>query len=47
MSKSWISIRFSGRVVLAPAKRSLPLITVVVKQNQIRLVDRKPAVDPR
>ncbi|MBN3895337.1 MAG: Rieske 2Fe-2S domain-containing protein [Nostoc sp.] len=36
-----------GRVVHGPAKRSLPLITVVVKQNQIRLVDRKPAVDPR
>ncbi|MEH1850944.1 MAG: Rieske 2Fe-2S domain-containing protein [Nostoc sp.] len=36
-----------GRVVQGPAKRSLPLITVVVKQNQIRLVDRKPAVDPR
>ncbi|MDZ8134043.1 MAG: Rieske 2Fe-2S domain-containing protein [Nostoc sp. DedQUE04] len=36
-----------GRVVRGPAKRSLPLITVVVKQNQIRLVDRKPAVDPR
>ncbi|MDZ7967548.1 MAG: hypothetical protein RM368_21770 [Nostoc sp. DedSLP03] len=36
-----------GRVVRDPAKRSLPLITVVVKQNQIRLVDRKPAVDAR
>ncbi|MFN6538578.1 MAG: Rieske 2Fe-2S domain-containing protein [Nostoc sp. EkiNYC01] len=36
-----------GRVVHGPAKRSLPLITVVVKQNQIRLVDRKPAIDPR
>lgn len=27
-------------------KRLLPLITVVVKQNQVRLFDRKPAVDP-
>ncbi|WP_409882482.1 hypothetical protein [Nostoc sp. ChiSLP03a] len=36
-----------GRVVRNPSKRSLPLITVVVKQNQIRLVDRKPAVDAR
>ncbi|MEH2082773.1 MAG: Rieske 2Fe-2S domain-containing protein [Nostoc sp.] len=35
-----------GRVVPVPAKRSLPLISVVVKQNQICLVDRKPAVDP-
>ncbi|WP_242054970.1 Rieske 2Fe-2S domain-containing protein [Nostoc flagelliforme] len=33
--------------VHAPAKRYLPLITGVVKQNQIRLVDRDPAVDPR
>jgi cytochrome b6-f complex iron-sulfur subunit len=36
-----------GRVIHGPAKRSLPLITVVVKQDQIRLVDRKPAIDPR
>ncbi|MBW4519674.1 MAG: Rieske 2Fe-2S domain-containing protein [Scytolyngbya sp. HA4215-MV1] len=36
-----------GRVVHGPAKRSLPLITVVVKQHQIRLVDQKPALDPR
>ena len=36
-----------GRVVHGPAKRSLPLITVVVKQNQVRLVDQKPAIDPR
>ncbi|PSN19022.1 (2Fe-2S)-binding protein [filamentous cyanobacterium CCP5] len=36
-----------GRVVQGPAPRSLPLITVVVKQNQIRLVDRAPAIDPR
>ncbi len=36
-----------GRVEKGPAKRSLPLVTVVVKQNQIRLVDRQPGVDPR
>ncbi len=36
-----------GRVVHGPAKRSLPLITVVVKQNQVRLVNQKPAIDPR
>ncbi|OUL22773.1 Rieske 2Fe-2S domain-containing protein [Nostoc sp. 106C] len=36
-----------GRVVHGPAKRSLPLITVVVKQNQVRLVATKPAIDPR
>ncbi|BAY22385.1 Rieske [2Fe-2S] domain-containing protein [Calothrix sp. NIES-2100] len=36
-----------GRVVHGPAKRSLPLITVVVKQNQVRLVETKPAIDPR
>ena len=36
-----------GRVVQGPAKRSLPLITVVVKQNQIRLVDQTPTIDPR
>ena len=36
-----------GRVVHGPAKRALPLVTVVVKQNQIRLVDRAPAIDPR
>ncbi|WP_445631758.1 hypothetical protein [Nostoc sp. DSM 114167] len=48
MSLSWISQYDSqGRVVRGPAKRYLPLITVVVKQNQIRLVDGKPAVDPR
>ncbi len=37
----------SGRVVHGRAKRSLPLLTVVVKQNQVRLVAHKPAVDPR
>jgi len=36
-----------GRVVHGPAKRSLPLITVVVKQNQVRLVNQKPTIDPR
>ncbi len=36
-----------GRVVRGPARRSLPLRTALVKQNQIRLVDRAPAVDPR
>jgi cytochrome b6-f complex iron-sulfur subunit len=36
-----------GRVVHGPAPRSLPLVTVVVKQNQIRLVDQAPLVDPR
>lgn len=37
----------AGRVVQGPAQRALPLATVVVKQNQIRLVDRAPALDPR
>ena len=36
-----------GRVLHGPARRSLPLRTVVVKQNQIRLVDHAPAIDPR
>ncbi len=36
-----------GRVVHGPAKRALPLATVIVKQNQIRLVERAPAIDPR
>ncbi|MFB2770537.1 Rieske 2Fe-2S domain-containing protein [Pelatocladus sp. BLCC-F211] len=36
-----------GRVVHGPARYSLPLITVVVKQNQVRLVNQKPATDPR
>lgn len=36
-----------GRVVHGPAKRSLPLATVIVKQNQIRLVERPPVIDPR
>jgi cytochrome b6-f complex iron-sulfur subunit len=36
-----------GKVLHGPAKRSLPLFTVVVKQNQVRLVDVAPAIDPR
>ena len=36
-----------GRVVQGPARRSLGLVTVVVKQNQVRLVARPPAFDPR
>lgn len=36
-----------GRVLHGPARRSLPLRTTVVKQNQIRLVERAPAIDPR
>lgn len=36
-----------GRVVHGPATKDLPLITVVVKQDQVRLVDRSPAIDPR
>ena len=37
----------AGQVLQGPAQRPLPLVTVVVKQNQIRLVDRAPAIDPR
>ena len=36
-----------GRVLQGPAPRALPIITVVVKQNQIRLVDQSPSIDPR
>ncbi len=36
-----------GRVLQGPAVRALPLATVVVKQNQIRLVDQAPIIDPR
>jgi cytochrome b6-f complex iron-sulfur subunit len=36
-----------GRVVKGPAKAALPLLTVVAKQNQIRLVDKAPTLDPR
>ncbi|MEH2375095.1 MAG: Rieske 2Fe-2S domain-containing protein [Nostoc sp.] len=35
-----------GRVVHRPAKPSLALITVLVKQKQVRFIDHKPAVDP-
>jgi cytochrome b6-f complex iron-sulfur subunit len=38
---------YQGRVTRGPAPRSLPLVTVVTKQNQVRLVDRVPANDPR
>ncbi len=36
-----------GRVLKGPAKKALALVTVVVKQDQVRLVDRAPAPDPR
>lgn len=36
-----------GRVIHGPAKRALPLVTVIVKQNQIRLVESSPGIDPR
>lgn len=36
-----------GRVVHGPARRDLGVLTVVVKQNQVRLVGRAPAIDPR
>ncbi|MEA5447290.1 Rieske 2Fe-2S domain-containing protein [Leptolyngbya sp. CCNP1308] len=36
-----------GRLLRGPARKSLPLVTVVERQNQIRLVDRAPSVDPR
>ncbi len=36
-----------GRVLRGPARKPLPLVTVVERQNQIRLVDRAPALDPR
>lgn len=36
-----------GRVVQGPARRNLSLLTVVVKQNQVRLIGRAPAIDPR
>lgn len=35
-----------GRVVHGPAKRSLALLTVVVKQNQVRLVNRQRVIKP-
>ncbi|PSP16721.1 MAG: hypothetical protein BRC58_08410 [Cyanobacteria bacterium QS_8_64_29] len=36
-----------GRVVRGPAKEPPPLATVVVKQGQIRLIERAPGADPR
>ncbi len=36
-----------GLVIHGPARRNLGLLTVVVKQNRIRLVARQPAIDPR
>jgi cytochrome b6-f complex iron-sulfur subunit len=36
-----------GRVVHGPARHNLGLLTVVVKQDQVRLVDHQPAIDPR
>ncbi len=36
-----------GRVLRGPARKPLPLVTVVERQNQIRLVDRAPSIDPR
>jgi cytochrome b6-f complex iron-sulfur subunit len=36
-----------GRVVQGPARKALPILTVVAKQNQVRLVDAVPALDPR
>lgn len=36
-----------GKVEKGPANSDLPLVTVIVKQNQIRLVDREPMLDPR
>ncbi len=36
-----------GKVIHGPARRSLPLLTVVVKENQVRLVDVPPARDLR
>jgi cytochrome b6-f complex iron-sulfur subunit len=36
-----------GKVIRGPAGKPLPLMTIVVKQNQVRLVDKKPAIDPR
>ncbi len=36
-----------GRVTRGPARRPLALVTVVVKENQVRLVDREPRENPR
>jgi cytochrome b6-f complex iron-sulfur subunit len=36
-----------GRRLRGPARQPLPLVTIVERQNQIRLVDRAPSIDPR
>ncbi len=36
-----------GRVLQGPAARSLPIVTAITRQNQIRLVDQAPIIDPR
>ena len=36
-----------GKVKKGPATAPLPLVTVVAKQNQIRLIERSPIRDPR
>jgi len=36
-----------GRQLRGPARKPLPIVTVVERQNQIRLVDRAPSIDPR
>ncbi len=37
----------AGQVLRGPANQPLPLVTVVERQNQVRLVDQAPAIDPR
>ncbi|MFB2974127.1 Rieske 2Fe-2S domain-containing protein [Aerosakkonema funiforme] len=36
-----------GKVTKGPARRNLPLITVLVQEDDVLLVDRAPATDPR
>ncbi len=36
-----------GQVLHGPANQPLPLVTVIERQNQIRLVNQAPAIDPR
>lgn len=36
-----------GNVILGPASRPLSRVTVVIKKNQVRLVNRPPAINPR
>lgn len=36
-----------GKVLKGPTRRNLALITVVVQDDDILLIDRKPTVDPR